>query len=649
MTLRLPRSICTNLPQARRREWLCTNGLGGYAMGSIAGSLERSYHGLLIEATQPPLGRTLRLAKLDPEVSVHGVTFGLDCNVWDSGVVAPDASRLLESFTWEAGVATWTWLVMGARLRRRVAMVPGQHTTVVEWSLVGGAQQATVRLRALGSTRSHHHTSTDGGPEPALAVGPGEVRVAVDGLATLRLLHDGQATPGGEVYTDFLLGIEKARGLGCVDTHRHLADIVLTLEPGYVRGVIATTEAKPPETLARAFAQTQARASKLSELGPRVPRALAAAADQFIVARDAGQTIIAGYPWFGDWGRDTMIALEGLCLRTGRAEVAADILRTFARYVKGGLLPNRFPSAHEEPEYNTVDATMWFFRAVELTVDALPADGAATLVRDLLPVLDDIVAAHRAGTSYNIHVDDDGLVTAGAEGVQLTWMDARYEGWVVTPRRGKPVEVNGLWVHALGVLQTFRQQLGRDTADLDELLPRARASLARYWNPDNGCLFDVLDGPNGDDAAIRPNQLMALALPSCPLSLEQRTSAIRVAGHHLLTSVGLRSLTPYDPEYIGTYGGPAAKRDPAYHQGTVWGWLIGPWVRARRAIGDAPRDIRADVAPLLDHMAHEGAIGSVSEVFTGDAPFASCGAPAQAWSVAELICALVDDPAQSER
>ncbi len=642
MTLRLPRAICTDFEQARSREWLCTNGLGGYAMGSVAGSLERSYHGLLIEAANPPLGRTLRLAKLDPEVTVHGITVGLDANVWDSGVVAPDGSKLLESFTWDRGVGTWTWLVQGARIRRRVTMVPGEHTTAVEWSLVGGAQSATLRLRALGSTRSHHHTSADGGPEPRIEAREAEVAVHVEGNSTLRLLHDGTAELGGDLYADFLLGKEKQRGLGSVDAHRRFADLTFTLEPGYVRGVLVTTESDPTPTLARAITAAQMRASQLSEQAPRVPRALAAAADQFVVERDGGKTVIAGYPWFGDWGRDTMIALEGLCLKTGRASVAADILRTFARYAVDGLLPNRFPSADEEPEYNTVDATMWFFRAAELTVAALPDEDADALVRDLVPVLDDVVAHHQNGTRYNIHVAEDGLVSAGADGVQLTWMDARYDGWVVTPRRGKPVEVNALWVHGLGVLSKFRQRLGLKTTDIDALAATARASLLRFWNPATGCLYDVLDGPDGDDAAIRPNQLMALALDSCPLSAEQRESAVRVAGRHLLTGMGMRSLTPYDDAYIGAYGGPAAERDPAYHQGTVWGWLIGPWARARRAVGDDPKDIRQDLAPLLDHTAHEAVIGSVSEIFTGDAPFAPRGAPAQAWSVAELICALAD-------
>lgn len=638
--MRLSRAHLTDLSLARTREWLCTNGLGGYAMGSVAGSLERSYHGLLIQAAKPPLQRTMRLAKLDPELTIHGTTVGLDANVWDSGVVAPDGSSLLESFAWEDGIATWTWLVHGARLRRRVAMVPGQHTTLVEWSLVDGAERATLRLRALGSTRDHHDTTPDGGPAPRLRAESGAVVVEADGLPPLRLLHDGSAEIGYGIYTEFHLGIEKTRGLAYVDAHRHLADLSFTLKPGYVRGVIVTTEPQPPQTLARGFARVQARATALSTQAPRVPRTLATAADQFIVERGEGKSIIAGYPWFGDWGRDTMIALEGLCLRTGRAPVAADILRTFADYVRGGLLPNRFPDEGEEPEYNTVDATMWFFRAAELTVAALPEADAQELVADLVPVMNGIVASHRAGTSYNIHVADDGLVSSGADGVQLTWMDARFDGWVVTPRRGKPVEVNGLWVHGLGVLRAFRERMCQDTSDLDDLERRARASLGRFWNPETGCLFDVLDGPEGDDGSIRPNQLITLSLPSCPIVGHDRVVAVRTAGRHLLTSLGLRSLSPFHPDYVGDYGGPAAVRDPAYHQGTVWGWLIGPWVRARRAIGDREQDIRADLAPMLDHMANEGVVGSVSEVFTGDAPFEPRGAPAQAWSVAELICSL---------
>lgn len=655
MTLRYGRAICGELEISRQREWLVTNGLGGYAMGSVAGSLERSYHGLLIEAAAPPLGRTMHLAKLDPELETEGRRVALDANVWQGDVVAPDGSPWLESFSLEDGVPTWIFLFRGRRLVRRLVMVPGQSTTAVSWTLMGDGPPVRLRLRALGSLRSHHHTAPGGCAAPDLWADDRVLTVRwndTDRPAMRVSASSGDWERGsGFPYTNFHLRIEAERGLGHSDAHRHLGELLVTLQPDAPLYVVATVEAGEIIGGEAAFEAAADHNRELLErreqargvADPPALRALTLAAADFVVRRDVegkpGRTVMAGYPWFGDWGRDTMIALPGLCLHTGRPEVAAEILRTFARFVDQGMLPNRFPGPGEPPEYNTVDATLWYFRAIEQTLDALPRDEALALAQELVPVLDDIVRCHVEGTRYGIKVDTDGLLTSGAEGVQLTWMDARVGRRVVTPRMGKPVEINGLWLHALHVLTGMRAQVGRSAADLKALIERATAAFGRYWNPQTNALFDVLDGPGGgSDPSIRPNQLIALALPTFPLGQDLRRSAVRVAGRHLLTSHGLRSLTPDHPDYVGNYPGPPSHRDGIYHQGTTWGWLIGPWVRARLASGDPPSAVRADIEPLLDQLDY-GVIGSVSEIFDGDAPFAPRGAPAQAWSVSELIAA----------
>ncbi len=656
MSLRLGRSTCSQLPASRACEWLLTNGLGSYAMGTVAGSLERTYHGLLIEAQEPPLGRTLRLAKLDPFVRLRGGAYALDANIWRDGFASPDGARWLESFALEDLEAVWTFLVGGRRLERRMFMVPGRNTTVVAWRLLDDGAPLWLELRALGALRSHHHTSDDGGPEVEIELHDRGLDVHHFSARTLRLRaeHGWESGTSG-LYRDFFLSKESDRGLDAFSSLRHLGNVVLGLRPGHWAGVRASTEEEPIVSIeealeasrdyARSLRQARARVRPTAQDDERIDR-LVLAADQFVVGRTVkdesgkdvtGKTIIAGYPWFGDWGRDTMIALPGVALSTGRAEVAAQILKTFARLVDRGMLPNRFPGAGEPPEYNTVDATLWYFRAIEQTMAALPSSDAEELAKVLVPVLNDIVRHHLEGTRYNIKVDEDGLLQAGEEGVQLTWMDARVDKHVITPRYGKPVEINGLWIHALTVLIHLRTQLGHDTDDLVKPLAKARASFARFWNPETSCLFDVLDTPEGkDDPSIRPNQLLALSLPSCPLDLSHKQDAVRVCTEELLTSYGLRSLCTSHEDYEGVYGGPASRRDGMYHQGVTWGWLIGPWVRASLEAGEDPAQLRTALRPLLDHLG-EALLGSISEIFDGDEPFWAHGAPAQAWSVAEVL------------
>jgi predicted glycogen debranching enzyme len=371
---------------------------------------------------------------------------------------------------------------------------------------------------------------------------------------------------------------------------------------------------------------------------------LARAADQFIVRRTipAGKTVIAGYHWFGDWGRDTMIALPGLTLATGRPEVARTILKTFARFVDQGMLPNCFPDTGRVPAYNTVDATLWYFRALDAYVRYT---GDWGLIRELYPVLTDIVAWHRRGTRYGIQVDEaDGLLRAGVPGVQLTWMDAKAGDWVVTPRIGKPVEINGLWIEALHALADFAAHLGYedDTVNYRRQTERAAVSFNdRFWYAKGGWLYDVVDGPAGDDPALRPNQVLALALPHCPVPPEQARLALNAVAHRLLTSYGLRSLDPAHPDYVEVYGGDRVTRDGAYHQGTVWAWLSGPFVTAwHRVTGDAATAL-GFLEPFAHHLTDAG-VGSISEILDGDPPHVPAGCPAQAWSVAEVLRAWRD-------
>jgi predicted glycogen debranching enzyme len=363
------------------------------------------------------------------------------------------------------------------------------------------------------------------------------------------------------------------------------------------------------------------------------------AASQFVVRRPRpgqpdGSTIIAGYPWFGDWGRDTMISLPGLTLTPGRHEIARRILRTFAQFVDQGMLPNRFPDEGAEPEYNTVDATLWYFEAIRAYHNAT-AD--TSLLSDLYPVLQSIVEWHRRGTHYHIGVDPtDGLLFAGEPGVQLTWMDAKVGDWVVTPRVGKPVEVNALWYNALRTMAGFARRLGQDAGSYDRMGDQVKRSFARFWSETAGYCYDVLDAPDGDDLALRPNQLFAASLPHSPLTREQQRAVVDICARHLLTSHGLRSLAGHDPAYVGHYGGDQRQRDGAYHQGTVWSWLIGPFVSAHlRVYGDAEL-ARSFLRPLVYHLADHG-VGSISEIFDGDPPFTPRGCIAQAWGVAELL------------
>jgi predicted glycogen debranching enzyme len=648
--IRFGRSICGDLRQAERREWWVANGLGGYAGGTIAGSLTRRYHGLLIAPVASPLGRRLIFAKADATVTDGVGSWPLFTNRWKSGAISPNGHVRIRSFHLDYSVPVWTYEIRDRQIETRIWMEPGAHTTYVAWYLWPGAEplddRLSLQLTLLANDRDHHETTSIGRFEPEIEFDGERLRLTDAGKFSLMIRGTGGVVvPKRDWYRDFDLPAEAERGLDSTDSHLCVGELTMRLVPGQWCGIVASLEAEPSADVAAALGRrldhdhaAVARANTSSVAMQQAPAwitRLALAADAFVFSRPlpnapAGESVIAGYPWFGDWGRDTMISLPGLTLATGRSETARRILQTFAGFVSEGMLPNVFPEATDRPEYNTVDASLWFFEAWRAYVDAT---GDIAALREVFPVLSDMVEWHQKGTRYGIGVDPaDGLLKTDAAGVQLTWMDARVDDWVVTPRVGKPVEINALWYNALCVMGAFATRL----AVPDSFSSQAEAtkrSFARFVRADGVGLFDVVDGPKGDDASIRPNQIFAVSLPYSPLSSEDQARVVRVCRRHLLTAFGLRSLAPGSPAYHPYYGGTVAQRDGGYHQGPVWGWLLGPFSLATYRVTCDVAAARAVLEPIGDALQDQG-VGTIGEIFDAEPPYHPRGAPAQAWSVA---------------
>ncbi len=652
------RDICGQLATAESREWLVTNGIGGFASGTIAGSLTRRYHGLLIAALHPPLGRTLLVAKMDTTAEYDGIYpesghfIPLYSNRWANGNVNPCGQQQINRFHLEGTTPVWTYGLGNALLEKRIWMQQGANTTYIQYKLTRATGPLTLEAKTFVNYRDYHSTTLINDWHPHLSPVENGLQLEIFDEARPFYLLSNKATylPQFDWYEDFFLAVEEYRGQNDVaEDHIYAAQMQVTLRAGESVTLVVTTEEDAPLDGDTAYAQRRAYEDALLETArsvhpvalPTEIEQLVLAADQFIVQRASkydlnGRSVIAGYPWFSDWGRDTMIALPGLTLVTGRPDVAASILRTYAQFVDQGMIPNRFPDVGERPEYNTVDATLWYVQAIYAYHQATGDDD---LLRDLFPVLQDIIQWHKQGTRYNIHMDEtDGLLFAGEAGVQLTWMDAKVNSWVVTPRIGKPVEINALWYNALCILADFARHLRQDGDAYDLLAEKVKGGYGRFWNEKMGYCYDVLDSPESEsaDGRLRPNQLFAISLPHTPLTATQQRSIVDACARHLLTAHGLRTLSPDDEQYIGVYGGDQYKRDSAYHQGTVWGWLIGPFVTAHLHVYNSPQEARTFIAPLLAHLADHG-VGSVSEIFDGDAPFVPRGCTAQAWSVAELL------------
>ncbi|MEM8612950.1 MAG: amylo-alpha-1,6-glucosidase [Cyanobacteria bacterium P01_H01_bin.105] len=649
------RELCGDLATAATREWLVTNGIGGYAAGTVAGILTRRYHGLLVAALQPPLGRTLLVTTLEETVYTDKY-HSLSTNRWVDGSVTPQGYRLIENFYLEGTTPVWTFAIDDGLLEKRIWMQPRANTTYVQYHLQRGSTKVELSLKALVNYRDYHSNTQGRNWQMQTERVPDGVciRGFPEAVPYYLLSDRGEFELHHDWYQGFELALERYRGLSNVEDHLCIASLTVELAPGDSLLFAASTESAAsldgPAALAirqsyeqQLLAQSQVLEQQAQGFSTEHFRQLVLAADQFIVDRPLadepdGKTVIAGYPWFGDWGRDTMISLPGLTLATGRPHIARTVIRTFARYLDQGMLPNLFPDAGETPEYNTVDAILWYFEAIRAYY---AATGDEELLREIWPELTAVIDWHQRGTRYNIHLDSDGLLYAGEVGVQLTWMDAKVEDWVVTPRIGKPVEISALWYNALRCMEWFATILGKPAQDYKTLAQHTLTGFQRFWQ--GAYCYDVLDGPDGNDAAMRPNQIFAISLPfaggeagGALLDPQQQQAVIDICGRELLTSHGLRSLTPTHPQYIGTYGGDPFQRDGAYHQGTTWGWLLGPYVQAHFRVYQDATQARQLLKPLIQHL-YGGCIGSLSEIFDGDAPMTPRGCFAQAWTVAEVL------------
>jgi predicted glycogen debranching enzyme len=649
------REVCGNLDAAEAREWIVTNGIGGFASGTIAGCMTRRYHGLLIAALRPPVGRTHLVAMADETVHYAGEKYRLGTTQWTSGAVDPKGFLNIQSFRLEGMTPVWTYALADALLEKRVWMQQGENTTYVKYTLARSSGAIEMDMKALVNYRDYHASTHAGDWHMRIEPVEDGVKItAFEGAVPFYVKCEGAACESRhEWYRGYFLPVEKERGLDDNEDLLFAALFRLKLNVGENVTLVASTEPRAPIDSKTACAkrveheadlfQTWLTGNAKAEECPNWLPQLVLAADQFVVKRSLprnpdGRSIIAGYHWFGDWGRDTMIALPGLTLATGRADVARQILLAFAGYADGGMLPNNFPDAGGKPEYNSVDATLWYFEAVRQYF-AATQDGRTLL--QLFPTLAEMIDAHVNGTRYNIHVDAaDGLLYAGAPGIQLTWMDARVGEWVVTPRVGKPVEVNALWINALETIAHFARLLARPSDGYEKLSAKAQKNFQRFWNEERGCCFDVIDAPDaGNDAALRPNQIFGVSLPVSPLNEDQQKAVVDTCAQHLLTSYGLRSLAPGEPGYIGHYSGGPRDRDAAYHQGTVWGWLLGPFTLAHlRVYGD-----RAEAMRFLEPLGisvHMYGLGTLGEIFEGNAPFTPHGCIAQAWTVGEVLRAM---------
>ena len=654
------------------REWLVSNGLGGYASGTICGAATRRYHGILVAALPAPLGRVMMVNHLWEFVRLadyRTIPFGGEEK--KEGQLRIHGAEHLVEFRLETGLPVWSYEVEGCLLEKRIYFAYRHNTVYVQYRLVKAPGTIRLKLKPSIHFRGHDDHVSEEFREPYTMTVSGERYEISGGSAwpALRMTVAGGGNAGftsrGERTEDILYRIEESRGYQYEGALWSPGQFRLDLEPGRSATLVFSTE--PWESIAaidpaEAFDCEVARRQRLIEQAvPAARSGLAAelvlAADQFIFtpagrvadsarARaqgDEARSIIAGYHWFTDWGRDTMISLEGLTLCTGRHTDASYILRTFAQHIRDGLIPNLFLEKEQEGLYHTADATLWYFHALSRY---LAYTGDRATLRMLLPKLKDMIEHHVAGTRFGIGVDPaDGLLRQGEAGYQLTWMDAKVGDWVVTPRRGKAVEINALWYNALRLLEGWvREEEGDEAAKpLLERAERTRDSFnRRFWNEAGGYLFDVLDGPDGtNDSALRPNQVFAISLEHPVLDRDRWQRVIQVVKEKLLTPVGLRSLAPGHPDYKAKYFGDLRSRDAAYHQGTVWAWLIGPfidaWLRAN------PED-RTGAAKMLEgfrqHMS-EACVGSISEVFDAEAPYTPRGCIAQAWSVAEVLRCLV--------
>lgn len=619
-------------------EWLIANGLGGFASGTVSQVITRRYHGYFLPAVSPPAERRLLVAKMEEEVRCGLNSTRLFCNQWaNDRILDCPGLDYLYRFVQEKDQCSWEYAIFDGILRKSIFMAAGENRVGIsyQWS---GSEWIDVQAKILVNNRDMHGHTEPG--EFAVDIQQKEKTISVHYSNSPDCLSiessGGEFVENTEWYEDYFWHIENNRGLDNTDAHLHFGDLRFTLAADDELVVwISLDEFGSSNKSIPVFPVRETNKHRTTAFR----KVLVDAAEQFIVQRQVdtiadGRTIIAGYHWFTDWGRDTMISLPGLTLATGKFDVAEKIIRTFIQYVDQGMIPNRFPDIGETPEYNTVDATLWLFVSVDQYLDHVEE---TSLLKEIYPVLESIIDWHIRGTRYHIKMDQaDGLLFAGEEGVQLTWMDAKVNDWVVTPRIGKPVEVNALWYRAICCMERFSRLVGKNTNLYSDLAAKIRTGINKFWDHSLGYCYDVLDGPDGNDPALRPNQLFLVSLADNLLEMEQRKAIVDICRDKLLTPVGLRSLSPDDSRYIGRYGGDIKERDGAYHQGTVWAWLIGPYLSAHWKVYSDRDYVRKVIFGFEAELMRHG-IGTISEIYDGDPPHHPRGAISQAWSIAELL------------
>jgi predicted glycogen debranching enzyme len=638
--LKLGSGLLQDLPEAVQREWLLSDGLGGYSSSTLIGLNTRRYHGLLVVACQPPVGRMVLLSKVEEVLIVSGQRHELSSNAYP-GTVHPRGFERAVAFSLDP-LPSVSFEAEGARLTRTIARIHKEPGVVLLYAY-DGDRPATLELRPLIACRDHHALQHENPAiDPAVRREGGDVVVQpyLRCPALSIRVQGAEWRSDGVWYRNFEYAQEKHRGLDFREDLYSHGSFSLSLKPGQEVALLAYAGAIPPgrDTLAL----LQAERTRLRSLALGAESAvgdLRRASDAFLVERGAGgRTVIAGYHWFADWGRDTMIALPGLCLSTGRHREARAILEAFARLVDGGMIPNRFPDDGSAPEYNTVDAALWMVVAVGRYWEATE-DGPFVL-ETLRPAVEAILEGYRRGTRHGIRMTPDGLITQGGAGLQLTWMDAKVDDRVITPRTGKPVEIQALWFNALLIGAALARHAG-DASRATEWNRVAasckKAFLEAFWIEERGYLADVVH-EGVPDAKLRPNQLYAVGLPHVLLPRDKAESVLAAVESALLTPVGLRTLAPSDPAYRGRYTGGPAERDAAYHQGTVWPYLMGVYFDAliRLRGEDGKRQARLWLRDFEKHLEDFG-VGFVCEVFDGDHPHAPGGTIAQAWSVGEIL------------
>ena len=642
---------CQNLDRALSLEWLETNGRGGFASGTVAGANTRRYHALLLTARKPPSERFVLVSHLEEWLDIDGQAIPLSTNLYP-GAVHPAGYEHCIEFSTEPW-PIWTFDCNGITIQREILSIHGRDIVMVRWKLVGKKQvRAVLRVRPKLTGRDYHATHHENGSLSTEAqVGSGMVVWhCYSDLPSVRAFHSGGYRHEPNWYRHIQFPVEQQRGLDAEEDWWSPGEFTFDLESGSTRTLALTSEAIDRLDVVALAKRERSRRDTVRQAAPAddsLASELRCAADMFLSERGTQHTVIAGYPWFTDWGRDTFISLPGLCLVTGRLDVAWQVIASFTAHVSEGMVPNRFPDTGEQPEYNTIDASLWFIHAIDRYLAA--SRDEARVRKTAWPAVKQILDGYRRGTRYGIRMGEDGLITGGVSGAQLTWMDAKVGDWVVTPRHGKPVEIQALWVRALEVGETLARRFGE--ADYADRCRNDRGNAVasfrkRFWYEQGGYLYDVIDGPEGNDPSLRPNQLYAISLVDELVPRDRAQQILRLVEDQLLTPVGLRTLSPQDPRYRGRYDGGVVERDGAYHQGTVWPFLLGTfvtaWIKVFGQSAAVRNKARSFLAGLEAHL-HEACLGQVSEIFDAQAPYQPRGCFAQAWSVAEPLRALIED------